>query len=309
MKFSEKDEGPANKKNSAFQGTEVENNNLRKAIDDKATSYWRRQLLKQKVKEKLNTNKKILDDKEHREFVLQLIKKFKPTIDEMVKNDWPKSRFRMSRLTYIFEEFAVLIGCCSEELAFPKPKQTKSPLYFIYPRPEDTAFTEVKKVFMKQNLNPQFDVKILSTHLSKDQNDQDLAPTGYETIEENAVSEGLTDALQADQNTHYSAEFDNPDRAKELLLKEDKYLLFLISVGQDYHEGNQGAVTVGLIENLILGCKDLKEKLIKGKDPKELEKITKGDPFKRANGKWHIKVIIGDTLQAYNQESNSKEEK
>lgn len=180
---------------------------------------------------------------------------------------------------YILQELALIHGCIPNGLLFevtdPKERET---VYMVYPREEDGAFAVGKKLLEQHNLLQQnplpFEVKPLEINLHE------------------------TEVI--DGQKHYQAHIVKPSIIEDLLLAKTKRLLFLISVGQEYHENNCLEATVNLFENIIKGCLTLM------KQEKSGHGAINQNPhprLKNINGEWQIRVLVADSLQAYNETS------
>lgn len=87
--------------------------------------------------------------------------------------------------------------------------------------------------------------------------------------------------------------------ANKVLSSAKKTLLFLISVGKEYHEGDMLISQVNYFERLIQACVSTLE------DPR-----SKAQPEilrQNAQGEWDVIIMVADTLQAYNDASESDE--
>lgn len=99
---------------------------------------------------------------------------------------------------------------------------------------------------------------------------------------------GLNDMIISTANTISSV--------SELLQQPKKTILFLISVGQDYHEDEKLKAQINYFENLICACVKAVEDP-RAKDQSALQ-------VQNAKGDWDIIVMVADTLQAYNDTSD-----
>lgn len=173
---------------------------------------------------------------------------------------------------YILEELAVLEGCVAQGLGFshskPSSSEQKQNVFIVYPGNEENAFIQAKRQLKKFDTPEHpflFDVQWLriSVHEELDNNNHDC------------WSRFVTST-------------------KILFETKQKNLLFLISIGKKYHEGNYLKATVNLFANAIRGCAELI------KQEKDLKQLNKEKNIDNAKGEWRITVVAADTLQAYN---------
>jgi hypothetical protein len=94
---------------------------------------------------------------------------------------------------------------------------------------------------------------------------------------------------------HFEARLIGDESLREWLHSNDKYLLFLISVGQPYHEGNQLSATVDVFIEILQRLQQMATSQI-------LEPNTLCTNLE-------VLVVIADTLQAYNEEEFLKNPK
>lgn len=179
----------------------------------------------------------------------------------------------INNLTYILEELTILMGCIPQGLNFNKFINHSSntlPLFLTYPLEQPPSFKEGKKQLTKlKNKNPPlFDMQWLGINLTADNKDTPAEP-------------------------HYCARFHNPNKYKQLLGEQQKYLLFLISVNRPYHRDQQLIATINLFIGAIKGCVAVAKQGVNQTDG--------GTFIDNAKGTWHILVVVADSLQAYNK--------
>jgi NB-ARC domain len=108
------------------------------------------------------------------------------------------------------------------------------------------------------------------------------------------------------QAPHF-ASFTNPADCEELLKQKKKRLVFLISVGQGYHEYASLDAFIDIFRTLISGCAKVVEAERSSATPQSAASVAgetqaaAGNPaYQYASGAWEIVVAVADTLQAYN---------
>jgi tetratricopeptide (TPR) repeat protein len=180
-------------------------------------------------------------------------------------------------IKYILEELAVLEGCVAQGLFFSLldlkiiRTEIKLPLFIVYPGEEERAFIEARKQYKKMGYKQHVANQWMAIRLSQ---------VNY-SVEDSSV---------------HDAYFVKQEQLRVLLQNENKNLLFLISVGQKYHEGPALQATVDLFSNVIQNCITLWKEVEENRDATETEKAGKN----RILGTWNVLVVVADTLQAYN---------
>lgn len=102
-------------------------------------------------------------------------------------------------------------------------------------------------------------------------------------IEQDDTAESLVQRLDV---SPWTAEPYHLQQVHQLLQQAEKYLLFLISVGKEYHEDACLDAQVDLFETVIQGCVRMLE--------------SEPDSAPENRGDWKIVIMVADTLQAYN---------
>ena len=195
---------------------------------------------------------------------------------QTIDND---TRLNAYQRQYLLEEIALLMGCVPRGLGFnTKPGslnseslREKKPIFIVYPYEEGCAFTTAREI-----LNEKF----------SDKHKFDV--------------QWMEIKIRADASGECMASFACQKQIKTLLQTKEKRLLFLISVGQHYHENNYLKAVVNLFHSVISSC----ERLIQeNQDIKDLDEIL----LEKLKGCWNITVVAADTLQAYNHVNISNE--
>ncbi len=228
-----------------------------------------------------------------------------PQAFNLERDDCQKKLTNFQR-DYILEETVLLMSCVAHGLgvsplpATYKNSQQKPPVFIVYPGGEEKAFIEGRTVLnyfdenteinQKYNVNKKLDaiyeVKWLGVNIHEQEQGND----------QNANNE--------DKNQQ--ARIINQILLKELLQAKVKNLIFLISIGRPYHEGNKFKATIALFKNIILSCRALIMQEKHSTIISMAEEKRKGylDSLK---GEWSINILVADTLQAYNSAENEEQ--